>query len=98
MHPPDPAPDDQPDDPVLARRRLIGRLADAGQRTGYLLFGLAVALFVVGIGTDFPTPVTTGVTLALIVGSVVLAPSIVAGYAVRATDREEREDRGRRAR
>ena len=47
--------------------------------------------------SDFPTPVTTGVTAALGVGSVVLAPSIVAGYAVRAADREEREDQGRRS-
>ncbi|HEX8802586.1 MAG TPA: hypothetical protein VF743_00290 [Acidimicrobiales bacterium] len=88
---PDPGAADRPDDPVLVRRRRIARLADMGQRAGYLLFGLAVLLFVVGAATDFPRAVVTGVVVALAVGSVLLAPAIVAGYAVRAADREDRE-------
>jgi hypothetical protein len=78
-------------DPVVARRRRIARLADAGQRGGYLLFGLAIVAFVVGVVTDFPRPVVTVVVAALAVGSILLAPAIVLGYAVRAADRDDRE-------
>jgi hypothetical protein len=76
---------------VLVRRRQIARAADLGQRVGYLLFGLAVVVFVVGFATGFPGPVVTIVVAALVVGSIVLAPAIVAGYAVKAAEREERE-------
>jgi hypothetical protein len=78
-------------DPVLVRRRRIARWADLGQRAGYLLFGVAVVLFVVGFATGFPAWLGATVIGLLIVGSVVLAPAIVFGYAVRAADREDRE-------
>jgi hypothetical protein len=78
-------------DPVLVRRRRIARWADLGQRTGYLLFGAAVVLFVVGFATGFPGWLGGTIIGLLILGSVVLAPAIVFGYAVRAADREDRE-------
>jgi hypothetical protein len=78
-------------DPVIVRRRRIGRWADLGQRVGYLLFGVAVVLFVVGFATGFPAWLGATVIGLLIAGSVVLAPAIVFGYAVRAADREDRE-------
>jgi hypothetical protein len=81
----------RPDDPVLVRRRRIARWADVGQRGGYLLFGAAVVLFVVGFATGFSGWLGDTVILLLVVGSVLLAPSIVLGYAVRAADREDRE-------
>lgn len=84
---------DQPDDPVLVRRRQIARWAELGQRIGYLLFGLAIVLFVAAMLSDLPGALVTGVVAALVVGSLVLAPAIVAGYGVRAADREDREDR-----
>ena len=79
------------DDPVLAKRARAGRLAELGQRTGYGLLGLAVAGFLIGFATEFPEPVVTLVIAALAAGSVVLAPSIVLGYAVKAAAREDRE-------
>jgi hypothetical protein len=81
-------------DPVLVRRRRIARWTEAGQRSGYLLFGAAVVMFVVGFATGFPGWLGATVIGLLIVGSVILAPAIVFGYAVRAADREDRE-RGR---
>lgn len=78
-------------DPVLARRRRMARLASLGQRGGYALFGLAVALFVLGFATSFTEPLVVAVVVALGLGSALLAPAIIVGYAVKAADREDRE-------
>ena len=80
-----------PDDPVLAKRRRIAGLVALGQRLGYALFGVAVVLFVVGLVAGFGGAVTGGIVAAIVVGSLVLAPAIVFGYAVRAAEREDRE-------
>jgi TRAP-type mannitol/chloroaromatic compound transport system permease large subunit len=80
-----------PADPVLARRRRLARLAEVGQRAGYGLFGLAMAVFVVGFVTGFTDGLVTIVIVALGLGSAMLAPAIVVGYAVKAADREDRE-------
>jgi len=79
------------DDPVLERRRRIAGLVRVGQRAGYGLFGLAIALFVVGLFAGFGGVVGAGIVAAIVVGSIVLAPAIVFGYAVRAAEREDRE-------
>ena len=80
-----------PVDPVLVRRRQIARWADLGQRTGYLLFGLAIALFVVAAITELPSAIVAAIIVTMVLGSLVLAPAIVVGYGVRAADREDRE-------
>jgi hypothetical protein len=80
-------------DPVIIRRWRLARWADRGQRAGYALFGVAIVLFVVGFVVGFSSGVVTAVVAALVAGSIVLAPAIVVGYAVRAADREDR-DRG----
>jgi hypothetical protein len=77
-------------DPVRARRARIARLVDIGQRVGYGAFGLAIVLFFIGFATSFSSLVTPIVAL-LVVGSIVLAPAIVFGYAVKAAEREDRE-------
>lgn len=77
-------------DPVLVRRARIARLVEVGQRVGYGLFGLALVLFFVGFFAGFTTTITTVIVFSLIVGSLVLAPAIVFGYAVKAADREDR--------
>jgi hypothetical protein len=90
-HPGVTPPDPGPRDPVLARRRQIARAAELGQRAGYGLFGAATVLFVAGFLAGFTPLVATLVVAALVVGSVLLAPAIIAGYAVKAADREDRE-------
>jgi len=81
-------------DPVLERRRRIARLVSIGQRLGYGLFGLAIVLFVVGFVAGFTGTLTGVIVAALLVGSIVLAPAIVLGYAVKAAEREDRLARG----
>lgn len=80
-----------PPDPVLVRRRQLARAAEVAQRSGYALFGVAVVLFVVGFATRFTDGLVAAVIVALGLGSALLAPAIVVGYAVKAADREDRE-------
>jgi predicted membrane protein len=79
------------DDPVLRRRAQIARLADLGQKVGYGLFGIAVVAFVVAAIVGFSPAWVTVIVAAMLVGSVVLAPAIVLGFAAKAADREDRE-------
>jgi hypothetical protein len=78
-------------DPVLERRRHIARLVQAGKRVGTAAFAAAVLLFILGMTTGFTTTQTTAIVVCLLLGSAVLAPAIVFGYAVRAAEREDRE-------
>lgn len=77
-------------DPVLARRARIAALVQAGKRAGYGLYLLAVVLFAVGLAGGFTSGTTTAIVVSLVVGSLVLAPAIVFGYAVRAAERDDR--------
>jgi DMSO/TMAO reductase YedYZ heme-binding membrane subunit len=84
-------PGDPSADPVLVRRRQLARWAELGQRLGYLLFGIAIVLFVVATITELPRAIVAAIIASMALGSVVLAPSIIVGYGVRAADREDRE-------
>lgn len=77
-------------DPVLARRASIARWVVHGKRVGYGLYLAAIIAFFVGLIGGYTTTMTSGIIIALAVGSVVLAPAIVFGYGVRAAEREER--------
>jgi uncharacterized membrane protein YidH (DUF202 family) len=78
-------------DPVRARRRQVARWTRLANRLGYLCFGIAIATFVVGFVGSFNNTVSTIVVTSMIVGSVLLAPAIVLGYAVKAAERDDRE-------
>ena len=78
-------------DPVRARRRQVARWTQLANRLGYLFFGIAIVTFVVGFIVSFNSTVSTVVIAAMIVGSVLLAPAIVLGYAVKAAERDDRE-------
>jgi heme/copper-type cytochrome/quinol oxidase subunit 3 len=79
------------DDPVRARRAQVARWTLLANRVGWLFMGLAMALFVMAFAFGFAGPIVTAVTVSLVAGSVLLAPSIVLGYAVKAAEREDRE-------
>jgi hypothetical protein len=79
------------DDPVLARRARIARFVEVGQRLGYGLFGVAIVAFLYGFVRGYTTLLTNLIVGALVVGSLVLAPAIVLGYAVKAAERDDRE-------
>ena len=79
------------DDPVRARRARIARLTELGQRAGYALFGIAIVFFVIGFIVGYSGTLVVIIVSCMLVGSAVLAPSIVFSYAVRAAEREDRE-------
>jgi cyanate permease len=79
-------------DPVRANRARIARLSSLGQRIGYAMFTVAVVAFFIGFFAGFTDSVTTLIVAMLIAGSILLAPAIVAGYAVKAAEREDREN------
>jgi hypothetical protein len=77
-------------DPVLVRRARIARLVDWGRRVGYTLLMVAVVAFGVGAARGFTRPVVAVVTASLLGTTLVLAPAIVFGFAVKAAEREDR--------
>lgn len=78
-----------PNDPVLVRRARISDAAAHGRRIGYSLFLAAIMLFLFGYFTDFKGWIATSILVCLAIGSVLLIPSIVLGYAVKAADRHD---------
>lgn len=80
-----------PTDPVRVRRQRISSLVLIANRIGYLLYALAIALFVMAFAFGFNGVLVTLVTISLVVGSILLAPAIVLGYAVKAAERDDRE-------
>ena len=78
-------------DPILQRRAQASRLVDLGQRVGYGLYGLAMLLFFIGLFTSFSSTISTITIACIITGSAILAPTIVAGYAVKAAIRDDLE-------
>lgn len=79
------------DDPVRARREQVARWTLLANRIGYLFLALATALFVVGFAVGFTPAMVTLVIVPLLISFVLLAPSIILGYAVKAAEREDRE-------
>lgn len=77
-------------DPVRHRREQIKRVVGIASRTGYALLAVAMVTFFVALATEFNNTMATIVTVALIAASILLAPAIVLGYAVKAADRDDR--------
>ena len=81
-----------PGDPILERRLRLARLARTGRRLGYSLYGVSLAAFVAGFVTGFTTTPATIAAVTLVVGSLLLLPSIIIGYGVSAADRADRDN------
>ena len=58
-------------------------------RIGYLILALAIALFVIAFVMGFSSTLATLVVVAMIVSFVLLVPSIILGYAVKAAERDD---------
>jgi len=84
--PPDPA-----GDPIRVRRAQIAKWTLLANRIGYLVLALAMTLFVLAFLFGFTAPMATAIVVTLVVSFVLLAPSIVLGYAVKAADRADAE-------
>jgi len=59
-------------------------------RIGYLCFGISIVAVGVGLLWRFTPLIGSIATMALVFGSVLLAPAIVLGYAVKAAEREDK--------
>jgi hypothetical protein len=79
------------DDPVLVKRAKVARWVSLGQRTGYGLYGLACVLFGYTVVTKPTSWAIQVIIIAFAIGSVVLLPAIIFGYAVKAAERHDRE-------
>ena len=82
---------DHSDDPVRRRRAQIARWTLLANRVGYLFVALALALFFIAFAVGFSPTMATSIVATLIVGCILLAPSIILGYAVKAAEREDAE-------
>jgi hypothetical protein len=80
-----------PHDPVRALRQKVARYNLLANRIGYLFLAVSMSCFVMAFAFGFKGPLVTVVIVTLIVGSILLAPSIVIGYAVKAAERDDRE-------
>jgi hypothetical protein len=78
-------------DPVRARRAVVARWTLVANRVGYLCFAIAMAVFLIGFAVGFRGALVAVVIVSIVVGSLLLAPSIVLGYAVKAAERDDRE-------
>jgi hypothetical protein len=79
-------------DPVRARRERVAHLNLLANRIGYLFYALAISSFVMAYAFGFKGPLVTLVVVCLVIGSILLAPSIVIGHAVKAAEREDIEN------
>ena len=78
-------------DPVRARRQKVAHYTLLANRIGYLFFAVAIATFIIGFAISFNGTVSTIVIASVVIGSLLLAPAIVLGYAVKAAERDDRE-------
>ena len=78
-------------DPVRARRAQVAKWTQVANRVGYLCYAIAIVAFVLAFAFGFNGTMSALIVTSLVVGSILLAPAIVLGYAVKAAEREDRE-------
>lgn len=77
-------------DPIRRRRDTISVWTHRAKSVGYLCFGISIFAVLVGLTWRFTPLVGNIATTALIIGSILLAPAIVLGYAVKAAERDDK--------
>ena len=78
-------------DPIRVRRAQVAKWTLLANRIGYLFVALAMALFFIAFAIGFSATMATLVIVTFVIGCVLLAPSIIVGYAVKAAERDDRE-------
>jgi len=78
-------------DPVRARRAQVARWTKLANQLGWACFGVAVAAFALTFAVGFSGGMSALIIGAVVAGTVLLAPAIVLGYAVKAAERDDRE-------
>lgn len=77
------------DDPVVAKRDRIDRVNKIASRTGYGLYAISTVAFFGGLWTEYTGVFHLLSGVSLVIGSIILAPSIVITYGIRAARRED---------
>ena len=80
-------------DPISAQRERIGVWIDAGRRVGFGALALALVVFVVALYWDLPGWMIQTIVGCLVLATLSLLPSMIAGYGVAAAEREDAERR-----
>ncbi|MGB9348041.1 MAG: hypothetical protein WCA90_18555 [Ilumatobacteraceae bacterium] len=78
-------------DPVRVRRAQVAKWTLLANRVGYLFVAVSMALFVIAFAVGFSSTMASLVIVSFVIGCILLAPSIIVGYAVKAAEREDRE-------
>ena len=78
-------------DPVRERRARIAKWVRLGLSAGYGLFLAAIVLFFLGLVIGYTDRIVYLIVACMVAGSLILAPSIVFNYAVRAAERDDVE-------
>ena len=78
-------------DPVRQRRAQVAKWTLLANRVGYLFVAVAMVLFLLAFAFGFTSTMATLTLASFVIGCVLLAPSIILGYAVKAAEREDRE-------
>jgi UPF0716 family protein affecting phage T7 exclusion len=78
-------------DPIRVRRAQVAKWTLLANRVGYLFVAVAMALFFIAFAIGFSATMATLVIITFVIGCVLLAPSIILGYAVKAAERDDRE-------
>lgn len=76
-------------DPVILRRNRIDHYNKIASRSGYGMWGVSMVTFFIGLWSSFTQSMHFISGATLIIGSIILAPSIVVKYGIRAARREE---------
>ena len=87
-----PPPTSASHDPVRVRRRQFAKYTLLANRIGYLLYAVSLTVFILAFALKFTPTMVTIITVCLVIGSILLAPSIVLGHAIKAAEREDREN------
>jgi len=78
-------------DPIRVKRAQVAKWTQLANRSGYLFVVLAMVLFVIAFFVGFSAVMADLVIISFVIGCVLLAPSIIVGYAVKAAERDDRE-------
>ena len=76
-------------DPVILRRNRIDHYNKIASRSGYGMWGVSVVTFFAGLWSSLTEAMHFVSGATLIIGSIILAPSIMVKYGIRAARRED---------
>ncbi len=78
-------------DPIRVKRAQVAKWTQLANRIGYFFVALAMVLFVIAFFSGFSPLMADLVIISFVIGCVLLAPSIIVGYAVKAAERDDSE-------